>query len=72
VGDELAGPPENSRSWIEWNPCPDELIGSHLRAVLLAHSEMPGASVPRMMALRDNIGQQTRAIDRQQTPRGTK
>jgi hypothetical protein len=68
LGDELVGPLENARQWLEDNPCPDDGIGAHLRAMLVAYSEMPGASVPCMMELRDRIEQHARAIDRKQAP----
>jgi hypothetical protein len=71
VGDELDGPLENARRWLDDNPCPDEAIGTHLRAVLVAYAQMPGASVPRMMELRDGIAEHAVAIDRRQTPRST-
>jgi hypothetical protein len=69
VHDDLDGPLEDAQSWLDDHPCPDEAIGAHLRAVLAAYAEMPGASVPRMMALRESIEKHASAIDRRQTPR---
>jgi hypothetical protein len=68
-GDELAGPLENARHWLESNPCPDPVVGAHLRAMLVAYGEMPGVSVPRIMELRNTIEQHARAIDRRRMPR---
>jgi hypothetical protein len=68
-GDELVGPLEKARRWLEDNPCPDEAIGEHLRAMVVAYSEIPGATVPRMMELRDIIQHHAKAVDRRDAPR---
>jgi hypothetical protein len=68
-GDDLVGPLENARHWVDTNPCPDDAIDTHLRTMLDAYAEMQGATVGHMMELRDQIEQHAQAIDRRRTPR---
>jgi hypothetical protein len=69
LDDELVGPLESARHWLEDNPCPDGAVGAHLRAMLDAYSEMPGAPVTRMIELRNSIENHAHAIDRRRAPR---
>jgi hypothetical protein len=66
--DDLVGPLESALHWLDDNPCPDEAVSAHLRAILAAYSEMPGATVPRIMELRNSIERHAHAIDRRQKP----
>jgi hypothetical protein len=68
LGDELVAPLEEARHWLDDNPCPDEEIGEHLRAMLVAYSKMPGATVLQMMELRNVIQQHAEAVDRRSAP----
>jgi hypothetical protein len=64
TGDELVGPLEAAQRWLEDNPSPDNTMDAHLRAMLGAYREMPGASVPRMMELRNSIEYHAQALVR--------
>jgi hypothetical protein len=71
-GDELIGPLAEARRWLEDNPCPDPAVSAHLRAMLVAYSEMPGVPLPRVMELRRAIEHHAQAIERRRTPRDAK
>jgi hypothetical protein len=69
MDDELGGSLQHARRWLGANPCPDDSIGDHLLAMLDAYAEMKGATVGRVMELRDVIEQHSKFVDRRKYPR---
>jgi hypothetical protein len=61
-----------AREWLDSDPCPDATLAGHIEAMLNAYSEMPTATVDRLVELRHVIGESTDAMlewekDRQQS-----
>jgi hypothetical protein len=69
MDDELALVLERASRWLEENPCPDQSIDGHLRAILAAYTEMTAATVARVMELRKEIESHGREVDRRRVPR---
>jgi hypothetical protein len=69
MDDELARVLKRASQWLEENPCPDESIDGHLRAILAAYTQMTRATVARVMELRKEIESRGREVDRRRVPR---